>query len=142
MNIHALLDQARDDRGKSVIQLQVDLLKAHGEYNKLGGEVDYKSSLSAIVASHGTTGVKYSLVREVLHDTEQLNAAVTALVEAKEITKSDGKRDFVMKTTKVVANQSKGEQSPPNSSAEKIDDKPVDVPPAVQVTPPAPASDK
>ncbi len=50
-------------------------------------------------------------MREVLYDTEKLNTAVTELVDANEITKGNGKRDFVLKTTKQPANQAADQSS-------------------------------
>ena len=132
MTVDEMLAKARENRGNSVIKCRVDLVQATGEYKKLSGKEDYKSSLLAIVDSYGTTGVKYSLVREVLYDTEMLNAAVTDLVDAKEITKGDGKRDFLMKTTKTVADRPKGERSPSNPTGEKATNGPDDVPPAAE----------
>lgn len=130
-NIDDLLKQAQESRGRAVIQRHVDLVKATGEHKKLGGEVDYNASLSAIVDAYGPTGVMYSLVREVLHDTEKLNAAVADLVDAKEITKGNGKRDFLLTTTKKTADQpaapepsgeddAESDDEPPTTSAAKV----------------------
>ena len=137
MNIDELLEQARQDRGKSVIRCCVDLVKAHDENKKLGGTADYTSILSAIADSYGTTGVKYSLVREVLYDTEKLNAAVTELVDAGGIEKGKGKRDFLLKTTKKFADQPpEGQPSAPESNGED-DAEADDEPPAAAAVKPS-----
>ena len=136
MNIDELLTQARDDRGKSVTRRCVDLVKAHDENKRLGGTVDYTSILSAIVDSYGTTGVKYSLVKEVLHEIEKLNAAVKDLVDAKKITRGIGKRDFLLTTTKKLVDQPKEDQPQPDEPNADDDTGSDDGPPAGTLTKP------
>ena len=111
-NIEEMIEKAKEQRRQRLFEQRVALFKAEDALKQLGGEDDYKLSLSAIVKAY-PKGVTLTRVRQLLTDSELLDVAKEELKAEDVIEVGMDKRSPLLTPKSVAKKPSDGASGEP-----------------------------